>query len=53
MKMGIELVLLTVKRHFESFLNHYLYLVVGKNCICPYKKKSFIITYLLIILSGK
>lgn len=29
MKIGIELVLLTVKRHFESFLNHYLYLEVG------------------------
>lgn len=30
MKMGIELVLLTAKSRFESFLNHYLYLAGGK-----------------------
>lgn len=39
MKIGIELVLLTVKRHFESFLNHYLYLKVERNCICPCKRR--------------
>lgn len=47
MKMGIELVLLTVKIHFESFLNHYLYLEVeGEGILYIYEKRKVLLSYI-------
>lgn len=57
MKMGIELVLLTVKRHFESFLNHYLYLAGGKIVYVHVKRRVLLShiysLYLVVNKTGK